>query len=206
MSLTQTLQDFRDSIISINRLIASAHATDAAGNNLWATDEIIFITESAFLKMFISWESFLERSFVLYLTGNLSTSGNPVVKYANPVDEEHAHKILIGIMKYVDWSTPDTVKKFANLYFDSGEPYESAISSIHSDLLDLKTIRNSVAHISTTTTRNLDSLATRKLSRPTSGITVYDLILSIDPNSPGNTILKSYQDNLDSAAEIIARA
>jgi len=206
MSLAQALQDFRNSITVINGLIATAHATNAAGTNLWTIDETIFITESAFLKMFISWESFLEKSFVLYLTGNLSMTGNVVVKYASPIDEKHAHKILIGVMKYVDWSTPDIVRKFAKLYFDSGEPYESAISSVHNDLLDLKTIRNSVAHISTTTTGNLDGLAIRKLSRPTSGISVYDLILSINPNLTANTILKTYQDNLDAAAEIIARA
>ena len=206
MSLVQTLQDFRNSIASINGLIATAHATDTSGNNLWAIDETIFITESAFLKMFISWESFLEKSFALYLTGNPSIIGNTVIKYASPIDEEHANNLLIGVMKYVDWSTPDIVRKFAKLYFQSGEPYEGAISSVHSDLLDLKTIRNSVAHISSTTTRNLDGLATRKLSRPISGITVYDLILAIDPNSTGNTILKSYQDNLDVAAEIIAKA
>lgn len=206
MSLVQTLQDFRNSTASINGLIATAHATDTLGNNMWAIDETIFITESAFLKMFISWESFLEKSFVLYLTGNPSVTGNLVTKYANPVDEEHASKLLIGVMKYVDWSTPDIVRKFAQLYFQSGEPYESAISSVHGDLLDLKTIRNSVAHISSTTTRNLSSLATRKLNRPISGISVYDLILAIDPNSTENTVLKSYQDNLDAAAEIIAKS
>lgn len=206
MSLAQTLQDFRNSILTINGLIATAHATNAVGASLWTIDETIFITESAFLKMFISWESFLEKSFVLYLTGNLSMDGNAIVKYANPISEAHAHKILIGVMKYVDWSNPEIIKKFANLYFDSGKPYETAISSIQGDLSDLKTIRNSVAHISTTTTRNLDILATRKLSRPTSRISVYDLILSLDPISTGNTIIKTYQDNLDAAAEIIARA
>jgi len=206
MSLAQTLQNFRDSISSVNGLIASAHVTDATGKKLWTTDEIVFITESAFLKMFTAWESFLEQSFILYLTGNLSTSGKAITKYANPVDEEHAHKILIGVMKYVDWSNPDIVRKFAKLYFDSGEPYENAISSAYSDLMDLKTIRNSSAHISSTTVKNLDSLATRKLNRPTVGITVYDLILAIDPSSIGNTILKTYQDILDASADIIARA
>jgi hypothetical protein len=206
MSLTQTLQDFRDSIVSINGLIASAHATDAAGNNLWTSDETVFITESAFLKMFIAWESFLERSFILYLTGNLSITGKTVTRYASPIDEEHAHHILIGVMKYVDWSNPDIIRKFAKLYFDSGEPYESAISSIFSDLMDLRTIRNSSAHISSTTAKNLDGLASRKLKKPSAGIKVYDLILALDPDIPGNTILKSYQDILDTAAELIANA
>lgn len=206
MSLIQTLQDFRDSILTVNGLIASAHTIDAAGNNLWKTSEAIFITESAFLKMFIAWETFLERSFVLYLMGNLSITGKTVIKYATPIDEEHAHKILIGAMKYVDWSNPEIVRKFAKLYFDSGEPYESAISSAYIDLMDLKTIRNSSAHLSSTTTRNLDGLATRKLNRPSAGITVYDLVLEIDPNSAGNTILKSYQDILDATANIIATA
>ncbi len=109
MSLANTLQTFRDSIITVNGLIASAHVTNAAGIKLWSADETIFITESAFLKMFISWESFLERSFILYLMGNLSISGKAITRYANPVNEKHAHEILIGVMRYVDWSSPDFI-------------------------------------------------------------------------------------------------
>lgn len=206
MSLANTLQTFRDSIAAVNGLIASAHSIDAAGIKLWSTDETVFITESAFLKMFISWESFLERTFILYLTGNLSVSGKTITRYANPINEQHAHEILIGVMKYVDWSNSEIVRKFAKLYFDSGEPYETAISSANVDLMDLKTIRNSSAHLSSTTTQKLDSLAGRKLNRPVAGITVYDLILSPDPNFTGNTILKSYQDILDATAYIIANA
>lgn len=206
MTLTQTLQNFRDSIVFTNRLIASAHTTDLAGNNLWANDEISFITESSFLKMFIAWESFLEKSFILYLTGNPSTSGNLLAKYADPVDQEHAHKMLMGVMRYVDWTTPETVRKFANLYFDSGEPYQTTLNSINADLLDLKTIRNAAAHLSTTTTQQLDILANRKLGILHTGISVYDLLTSNNPTLTGKTILQSYQDVFDTAANLIANA
>lgn len=204
MSLANTLQTFRDAVTSVNGLIASAHKVDATGARLWTLDETKFITESAFLKMFIAWESFLEGSFILYLTGNASIAGTILTKYANPIDEDHAHKILIGVMKYVDWSKPDVVRRFAKLYFDSGEPYETVLSSTQSDLVDLSIIRNSSAHISHTTSNKLDALATRKLGHPVTGATVYDLILATDPLHPGATILGNYQSILDAAAYLIA--
>jgi hypothetical protein len=207
MSLAQTLQNFRDTVVSVNGLIVSAHTTDATtGANLWQPDEIVFITESAFLKMFIAWESFLEKSFILYLMGNPSITGRLLTKYASPIDEKHAHEILIGTMRYVDWSNPEIVKKIAKIYFELGEPFENAIASSNHHLLDLRTIRNSSAHISSTTTRSLDALATRLLQRPIAGITIYDLILAIDPQNTSNTILKSYQDILDTVALEIANA
>jgi hypothetical protein len=206
MSLVLALQTFRDVVTEVNGLIAAAHTISAAGAPLWSAPQTQFITESAFLKMFIAWESFLEKSFLLYLMGNNSVTGNVIVKFATPVSEDHANKMLIGTMKYVDWSTPETVKKFANIYFDNGEPYETVISSIHGHLADLKIIRNASAHLSSTTSANLDRLATRLLGVPSVGISVYTLILSNDPTLPPNTILQSYQSYLDSAAELISNA
>ena len=206
MSLSQSLQNFRDTILTINGLIVSAHAIDAAtGKTLWSANETAFITESAFFKMFIAWETFLEESFILYLTGNQSISGTVVRKYANPVDEAHAHKFLIGNMKFVDWSDPKKVITLAEIYFDAGEPYKTAINSIHSHLQDLKTIRNAAAHLSSTTTGQLDALAIRKLGRPYTRISVYNLITTVDLSSPSKTIIQGYQDILDAAADIIAK-
>jgi len=69
-------------------------------------------------------------------------------------------------------------------------------------LNDLKTIRNAAAHLSSTTSTQLDSLAGRLLGSPQTNITVSQLIFSIDPASiTGDTIFTTYLTKLDIVAE-----
>jgi len=200
VSIIQLLQDYRNDVTKANAMIALAHTVDAAGNNVWGVDERITITEFSFLKGFIAWESFLEKSFIYYLRGNLTASNTVVPCHVRPIDDAHANRILIGVNRYVDWTNPDIVRKLAGLFFDRGNPFETILSSIQTDLYDLKIIRNASAHISSTTGSQLDSLSTRKLQRPCTNMTVYSLILVNDPNIPNQTILQSYADILDAAA------
>ncbi|GEN08320.1 hypothetical protein MFU01_33570 [Myxococcus fulvus] len=205
MSLTMALQELKGAVNFTNSLIATAHAQSASGSYLIPMDQIIFITESAFLKNFIAWEKFLEQSFLLFLTGEPATTGKIVPTHATPRDLTHASQMTVGTQKYVDWANPDIVRRLAKIYFPGGHPFESTISSINSDLLDLKNIRNASAHISTTTATALEALAQRKLQKPSPGITVYSLLTSPDPASTqGATILSTYQSMLDAAAVAIS--
>src|SRR5258708_22562925 len=42
------------------------------------------MTELAFLRDFLAWETFLERSFTLYLSGQQPTRGRPPHRYTFP--------------------------------------------------------------------------------------------------------------------------
>lgn len=207
MPLQDSLNNFRSSVAETNTFIAIAFQVDAAGNYILPQNQRNFITDSAYLKLFIAWETFLESSFLKYMLGELSVLGRTVVRYVNPRDEKHANSILIGTQKYVDWSNPDIVKRLSNLYFDVGNPIDTFIGSIHTDLMDLKTVRNAAAHLTSTTGHQLDGLASRKLSGTYSNIKVSDYIFAVDPSSPtGDTILTNYMTILDVAAEGIANA
>ncbi len=207
MSLNDTLQKYKDHIVTINSYISIAHQQNSTGNYIHNQDTIKFITTSAFLKMFIGWETLLEESFIKYMTGFPTINGRNITCYVSPIDETHAHKILIGTQKYVDWANHEIVKRLSQLYFENGDPFYAHISAINMELSDLRTIRNSTAHLSSTTQRSLDGLASRKLGRTISNIDVYDLIMAIDPStlSGSQTILQNYQDILECAAINICR-
>ncbi len=208
MALNNILSTYRRSINECRLNMNIAFQIDASGNYIHAEPQRDFIVESVFLKIFIAWENFLESVFIEYLLGEVSTEGRSVIRYATPIDREHAVKIIIGTQKYVDWANPEIVRRLSKLYFNSINPIDSVISSIQTDIFDLKTIRNSAAHISTTTGRELDSLATRKLRRPCTNVTVSQFILFLDPNIPPpqtQTFLESYLILLDVAAENICR-
>lgn len=199
MQFIEIKRNYHDSIGKALDLIALAHSTDSSGSAIWKEEQKRIITESAFLKIFIAWEKLLEDSFVSYMMGMPSVTGKSIVRYVVPISDSHAHKMLMGNQRYVDWSNPDLIRVLSNNYFENGLPYEIVISSINTDIMDLKTIRNAAAHLSSTTSKQLDSLGNRKLGRPCNDIAVYDLILSSDPNIQGNTVLKTYLDMLEAA-------
>jgi hypothetical protein len=205
MATTDCLITFRQSIVEANGFVALAFQQDAAGAYLLPASQRDFITDSAFLKMFIAWETFMENIVINYMLGEPSINGTAVVRYVQPVDSVHAHKMIIGTQKYMDWSNPELVQRICNNYFVTGNHIDTFLGSIYRDLIDLKTIRNAAAHLSTTTGKHLDSLASRLLGSTQSNTKVSGLIFSIDPSSAtSDTFLSTYLAKLDIAAEGIA--
>jgi hypothetical protein len=204
MSLADSLSEFRAGIAQTNEFISMAYEQNLNGNDIFDTNKKEFVISSAFLKMFIYWESFIEESFSKYLVGELSIEGTGVTRYVFPSDREHALKILIGTQKYVDWANHEIVRQLAHLYLENGNPFASNIASISSELSDLKTVRNAAAHLSTTTRRKLDALSTRVLNQNLTNTNIATFMMHLHPSDATKTVLQYYQNLLDIAAENIA--
>lgn len=191
------------SLAFADSIIASAHLTNAAGAFVQPSDVRSFLTEAAVVRVHIAWERFLEQSFLSYLVGETTVSGAHVATYLAPPSFDHANRVLIGTQRYVDWGNPEIVVKLADLYFPSGAPYKAALAAIQGDLYDLRAVRNAAAHLSTSTSVQLDGVALRRLRKPISGITVYDLVTAPDPGASGKTVMQSFVDVLTAAAALI---
>ena len=114
--------------------------------------------------------------------------------------------MVVHSNRYFDFANHEIVLKLAMLYFENGYPIKPALSSIFSDLADLKTMRNASAHMSSTTTTALESLALRIFGQPQPGISVYRLLTMIDPREPNNsTVYVVYRDKLLAAATLMAQ-
>ena len=163
MSFGDILTKYRDGVSQTNGYINMAYESDSHGNDVFDDEKKDFIISSAFLKMFIFWEEFLESSFLTYLTGEPSTSGTTVDCCVTPRDLDHASEILIGTQNYVDWASCDVVRRLAKIYLSDGDPISSNLLSISRELADLKTVRNAAAHMSSTTGHKFNALATRVL-------------------------------------------
>jgi hypothetical protein len=201
MPLPSILSDYRAKVAVYVQYIGKAFTQDSSGKYILTVAEQSFVVDAAFLRIFIAWESFLEDVFVGYLMGYPSSGGRVAKRCANPLSKGHAHELLIGTQKYVDWANPEIVRKLAQLFFDKGEPIGQLVASIQNDLFDLKIVRNAAAHLTSTTGRALDALATRKLGKHSQGVTVSDFLLSIDASSVGSvTVLDSYVSLLDAAS------
>ncbi|MBV8391089.1 MAG: hypothetical protein JO080_14890 [Mucilaginibacter sp.] len=206
MAIAQNLADFRASVVELNSHITYAHQRYRNNSFKIASNLREFISESAFLRIYIAWETFLETCFVDYLLNEVSVLNNRPAKWVNPIDKEHAQQIIIGNQRHMDWSNPETVRKISSIFFHQGYIFNTSLGSINNDLMDLKTIRNSAAHVSSTTTNKLDGLSTRVLGVPCNNYTAYRLLFSLDPRStvPNQTVLDRYLQIIDIAAEQIA--
>lgn len=206
MALNQNLSDFRGNIAELKQHIQFAHSKYASGNYKVASNLRKFISESAFLKMFVAWETFVENSFVDYLINEQSILLRRPAKWATPIDRKHANQIIIGNQKYMDWSNPEIVRAISKIFFHQGYVFDIALSAINTDLMDMKTIRNSAAHLSSTTSDKLDGLASRILGTPCTNFTAYQLLFAHDPRSgtANQNVLERYLTLIDIAAEQIA--
>jgi hypothetical protein len=114
-------------------------------------------------------------------------------------------EVLIGTQRYVDWASHEVVRKLALIYFDSGEPIAPNLQAVSRELADLRTMRNAAAHVTSTTQRTLDALATRIMRANRISVSVEGFLLEIHPDHAGVTILQYYQQILDVVAENIAK-
>jgi len=206
MAIIDILNSLQNEINQCETLIAHAHASDHLSRPILPALDQKQITVAAFLNMFISWESFLEKAFGNYMTGGATINGNYPVKYVAPPSMEAAFAMIIGTHRYFDYGNHENVKKLATMYFENGYPFEPNVSSIISELADLRTMRNASAHITSTTQSALEALALRIFGQPRPGIDLYQLLVSRYPRAPlGNTVFTYYRDKLLIAASLIAK-
>jgi len=105
------------------------------------------ISELAFLRIFLSWEGFLEDSFIRFMRGASSLSGSRPRSYVKPLNIDHARDFLIGPkLRYADWSDPQVVVERANLIFAGGKPFATPIQAATRELNEMRIIRNCIAH------------------------------------------------------------
>lgn len=204
MTVAAALAAFTTTAAQCDNLIANAHQTDAAGINILPEIDRKQITSAAFLNLFIGWESFLEDVMATLLCGGVTLSGNPVVKFASPPNLSAAKAMLIGANRYFDYGNHDNINRIVKVYFDQGEPFQPHFSAIYSQLNDIRIMRNSSAHITSTTQTALEALALRLLGTPSNGIELYALLTANDPATPGATIYQTYRDTLLTTATLIA--
>lgn len=204
MTVNDCLTLYRDKVSEATTYLQKAYDKNPDGTFCYSPAYMSFIVNAAFLKFYIAWEEFLENIMSAYLLGELTLNGTAIVKNVAARGEKHAHELLVGTNTYFDWSNPDLIRRLSKLYLEESNVIGDNILSIQNDLLDLKTIRNAAAHISATTQKKLDSLASRLLSHTVVDITVESLITQLEP-STGLSYFEYYKQKLDVVAEKIAK-
>lgn len=163
------------------------------------------MTEMAFLRAFLAWETFIEESFILYLYGQKPPRGRAPRRYAFPPDFKTAKEWVVPEGRpYAQWTTAEHVSRRAERFFQAGRPFSPVLKSNQNLLDEVRTIRNAIAHHSESTQQKFDTLVRTKLGTLPPNLTVGGFLGTTVPNSiPPVSFLEFYVAKIDLAAQQI---
>jgi hypothetical protein len=161
--------------------------------------QLALIAELAFLRSFITWESFLEEIFICYGCGREACDGTRFTTFVAPPNEQHLREMIVGERRaYASWSVVDDVRRRATIFFSGGEPFVPVLDSASTALKDMVVVRNRIAHRSPSASKKFLSLVQQRHGTVQPGM------------SPGRFLLREGTDQsmrrLDEYSEVLRLA
>jgi len=135
--------------------------------------------ELAYLRIFLTWEAFLEESFLRYLCGFHNSAGPVALKVGRFSTIDDARVAVLAGSRFVSWYNPVSVVRRAQR-FCINSPHELVVVSVQTQLEWYAAIRGRIAHASTYARGEFDQatlgLAGRRIrgSRPGSFLRTID--------------------------------
>lgn len=125
--------------------------TDIENSNVLSSSDLLGQYETTLLKLFISFEGYIESSFMCYLFGKKSTSNyKPKLRLKVTSLDDAYHWIngrVLSNREFIDWSNLGYVRDKAKLFWGVDDnPYDRLLGA-SPQFKHIKTLRNSVAHL-----------------------------------------------------------
>lgn len=136
------------------------------------------IVEYAFLRLYIKWEYFIEKSFLYFMLGGSGLNGEKSQCYVDPKDEKHAYNLVRGLKQYPDWTNIESIYINANLFFKDGGSFK--FLKQEASINEMKKIRNRISHMSIDSSKAFDALVITKLGTCPVPFSVADYLLYFD--------------------------
>lgn len=199
--VSAVLVDLSDELKSLARLDAKNQAELSTKKA-----QLVLATEGIFFRAFRAYENFLEDVFILYVMEKPSVAGHVFSSFLKPMHFDHARELLRSGRPFLDWTNPETVMDRAETYVKDGGPIKTTLAGAKQDLLDMKAIRNHIAHNSAESQKTFDKLI-RKV-RGTAPMTKVapgeHLLTQVKGAAQGTYYLLHYLDRLANISEAIA--
>lgn len=144
--------EFRRKVLAASSVARAGDlaATAPIGTSIrtaWHVSRVELLYELAFLRIFIEWEVFLERTFLRYLCGYRSRSGAAFAptsgRYCSSISS--AQTLILGNRSYLLWHSPTSVATRARAHL-ALSPHETVITSATSQLTHMAAVRHRIAH------------------------------------------------------------
>lgn len=140
----------------------------------------------ALFKIHMAWETFLESVFVRYMCGAASATGFAPILLGTPKPTIRAAmmNLLSPNQNFLNW-TPSNTIRWANMYFDHGEPFTTTIHAVTQTLGEITVVRNSFAHRSEYAASEFRAVVLRVFGYIPRGISPGRFLLMVNPSPSG---------------------
>ncbi|MEZ5438670.1 MAG: hypothetical protein R3F12_10015 [Lysobacteraceae bacterium] len=168
--------------------------------------QLVLSTEAIFFRAFRAYENFLEDAFVLYTLEKPTLRGQVPTSYLSAENFNHARELLRSGKRFLDWTNPETVIERAETFVKGGGTVKSVVASAKQDLLDMKAVRNHIAHNSEESRVPFEKLIRRvRGTTPIRPVQPGDhLLAQVRGGATGSYYLDYYLNRLSDIAEAIA--
>jgi len=200
ISVDRCRQEFEDSIQSILAFLNVAKnfkiiQSDSSYKNI-GVRQVELITGLVLLKIYLSWEEFIEDVFTRYMCGAKSASGyTPSLTFHKEPNIADAMATLLVGKKYLNWSSNNIIDR-ADRYFDHGAPFRTVISAIRSTLDEIIIIRNRFAHRSDFSAVEFRKVVLKWCGYVPPGIVPGRFLLSKNPQLGSGQVFIDYYANI----------
>ncbi len=162
------------------------------------------MTELAFLRGFLAWETLLEESFILYLLGQKPPRGRAPHRYAFPPSQRAAVDWVAEGRPYARWTIAKDVSARAERLFRDGRPFAPVLRENQNLLEEARIIRNAIAHESTSAQERFENFVRIKLGTLPPNATVGSFLGTTVPTSaPPVSFLEFYFGKIEFTARQI---
>lgn len=111
-----------------------------------ASQDDLFLAEAVAFRIYRGYERFSRAVFLTGCTSRITPNGAAIESKLRCEKWDTAEEILKAGRRFLDWGDPSATQRLANLVFENGFPINEVISPIHSTLIDLRRVRNFIAH------------------------------------------------------------
>jgi hypothetical protein len=202
MSVTDEFNDF---MLAVNVATTLRQKANNATTGMLEPERHL-LYEAIFLRLFRAYENLLENVFLSYLTGEPTQGGAQVQSHVTPTSRDHARALITSSQAFLDWTSPQVVIKRAETYIISGEPIRTAITTSQSHLQQAKKIRNHIAHNSTESAKDFNSIVVHfMLTAPMTPISAGEFLALTPASGPcaNKEILSFFLEKLENTVRAL---
>src|SRR5262249_48276443 len=124
--------------------------------------------EMAYLRLFISWETFLEESLQRYLCGYVAGHGAIPLRQAASRTMGAAETAVLAGQQFVSWADPVRVEQRARQFMFGGA-YAQVLAAARARIQAFASVRHRVAHASDYARQRFDQATMMLAARPYPG-------------------------------------
>lgn len=146
IKISAVLNDFKEELRKLENYDNNNQKRFSSIPSTLTSHQLNLLTESIFFRAFRAYENFVREIFLLYCNEKQPNKRKKVRSYLKPRNFKHTEELMKSSMNFLDWNQPDNVIKRADLYLKDGFPVKLPYTTNRNELLNLKRIRNHIAH------------------------------------------------------------